>query len=73
MQTIKLKISDKVYDNLMWLLSKFNKDEVEILSDTESYIDNQKYLQNELNEILTGKAKFHSIEEFEKHLDDSIS
>lgn len=73
MQTIKLKISDKVYDNLMWLLSKFNKDEIEILSDTESFIDNQKYLQNELNEILAGKAKFHSIEEFEKHLDDSIS
>jgi len=31
MQTIKLEISDKVYNNLMWLLSRFNNDEVEIL------------------------------------------
>lgn len=71
-QTLKLKISDKVYDNIVWFLSKFNKDEVEIISDTESFSNNQAYLQNELDEILTGKAELHSIEEFEQQLDEVI-
>ena len=30
MKTIQLKISDKVYDKFLWLLSNFSKEEVEL-------------------------------------------
>ena len=72
MHTIRLKISDKVYDKLIWLLSKFNKDEIEIVSDTENYTETKEYLENELNEILNGKASFRTLEEFDKNLEDTI-
>ncbi len=72
MHTIRLKISDKVYDKLIWLLSKFNKDEIEIVSDTENYTETKEYLENELNEILNGKASFHTLEEFDKNIEDTI-
>ena len=73
MHTIKLKISDKVYDKLLWLLSKFNKDEVEIVSDDDTFAETQQYLEKELNEIFNGKANFDSLEEFDRKLEDSIS
>lgn len=73
MRTLQLKISDKVYDKIIWLLSKFNKDEVEIISDTMSYSATKEYLEGELNEIQEGKATFHTIEELDKNLEDTIS
>ena len=72
MQTIRLRIHDKVYDKLMWLLSKFNKDEIEIITEDSSFVDIQKYLQNELDDINSGKAKFQSIDELESRLDNAI-
>ncbi len=72
MHTIKLKIGDKVYDKLMRLLSKFNKDEVEIVSDVDTYAETQQYLKKELDEIFNGEATFHTLEEFDKKLEDSI-
>lgn len=72
MHTIKLKISDEVYDRLLWLLNKFNKDEVEIVSDVDTYAETKYYLKKELNEIYNGEATFHSLEEFDEKLEDSI-
>jgi hypothetical protein len=72
MQTVRLRINDKVYDKVMWLLSKFNRNEIEIIPDDSSYIKYQEYLQNELDEINNGKAKFQSIDELEARLDNVI-
>jgi len=72
MQTVRLKINDKVYDKVMWLLSKFNRNEIEIIVDDSTYNENQEYLQNELDEINSGKAKFQSIDELESRLDNAI-
>ena len=72
MRTIQLKINDKVYDRILWLLSKFNKEEVEIISDDQDFSANQEYLQKELNEIESGKAKFYSQDEIDKRLDQVI-
>jgi len=35
MQTIRMVVSDKVFDNLMWFLSRFNSDEIQVI--TEGY------------------------------------
>ncbi len=72
MHTIQLKINDKVYDKFLWLLSKFTKDEIEIINEEQDFISTQKYLQKELEEIENGQAKFISQKEMEKRLDQTI-
>jgi len=69
MHTIKLKISDTVYERFLWLLSKFNKEEVEILSEENDFTTTKSYLENELEEIVSENASFYSQEELENRLD----
>ena len=69
MQVIKLKVKDSIYEKLIALLGKFNKDEVEIIHDDKEFRLNQKYLEIELKEILDGKAKLIDIDDAEKQLD----
>jgi len=72
MQTVKLRVNDGVYDKLIWLLSKFGKDEIEIIPETSDFAENQKYLSGELSEIRNGKARFMEIDEVEQRLDNII-
>lgn len=72
MHTIQLKISEKVYDKFLWLLSKFSKDEIEIVSEPNDFLATKAYLQKELDEIQEGNAKFISHDEFENRLDQII-
>ena len=67
MHILRLKVSDKIYHNLIWLLSKFTKEEVEVLTD-DTFVKNQKYLEAELHEITEGKAAFLSFAEAEEKL-----
>ncbi len=73
MQTIRLRVNDKVYEKLIWLLKKFNKTDIEIISEDENFLKDKAYLQRELNEIDNGKAVFYSLEELEDELDKVIS
>ena len=72
MHTIQLKINDKVYDKFIWLLSKFNKVEIEIVSETSDFKSTQNYLQKELEEIESGKANFLSQQDFENRLNNIV-
>jgi hypothetical protein len=72
MHTVKLRVNDGVYDKLILLLSKFNKDEVEIIPETADFAMNQKYLLDEFNEILNGKARFIEMDEAELRLENII-
>ena len=72
MRTIQLKINEKVYDKFIWLLSKFTKDEIEIVSDSSDFKTSQDYLSKELNEIESGKANFISQQNFEDRLNEII-
>ena len=67
MHILRLKVNDHIYDKLIGLLNKFNKEEVEVLSD-DTFVKNQKYLEAELREITEGKAAFLSFEEAEERL-----
>ena len=73
MQTLKLRVNDRVYEKLISLLSKFNKDEVEIIPENTDFVKNQNYLAGELNEILKGKANFIEMDEAEQRLENSIN
>ena len=72
MHTLKLKINDQVYDKLIWLLSKFSKDEVEIIMDESNFNETKKYLDAELDEIKSGKAMFFTVNEAEQRLENLI-
>jgi len=72
MHTVRLRVNDGVYEKLIGLLSKFNKDEVEIIPETSDFITNQNYLSDELNELLNGNSRFIEIEEAELRLENII-
>jgi hypothetical protein len=72
MHTIRLKVNDKIYDKLLWLLSKFSRDEVEIEVEDSTFIHDQKYLEKELQEIISGEANFIGVEEAEERLSNRI-
>jgi hypothetical protein len=72
MHTIRIRVNDKVYDKLMWLLGKFSSDEVEIIAEDKEYSQNQKYLANELNDIVEDNATFIDYDEAEKRLENII-
>lgn len=72
MHTLKLKINDQVYDKFIWLLEKFSKDEVEIIMDESYFNETKKYLDAELDEIISGKAKFFTVNEAEQRLENLI-
>ena len=72
MQTIRLRINDRIYDKLIWLLSKFNNDEIEIITENSEFIENQEYLTSEFNEIIQGKAVFVDINEVNERLEKII-
>jgi len=73
MQTVRLRISDKVYDHLMWFLSRFSSDEIQVLKESDEYISIRNYLQGELNLLEEGKTEYISLEELEKQLEATIS
>jgi len=73
MHTLKLRVNDIVYDKFIWLLSKFDNNEIEIISETSDFLKDQKYLAYELKEILEGKATFIGVEEAEKRLENIIN
>jgi hypothetical protein len=72
MHTVRLKINDKVYDGFTWLLSKFSKDEVEVIQEDSEFIENQIYLAAELKDINEGKAVFYNLAEVEERLEKII-
>lgn len=69
MHTLRLRVDNKVYKNLMWFLSRFSADEIHIEEDTDIFISTKQYLEKELNTIVEGKAKFISVEQLDEDLE----
>ena len=72
MHSVKLKIDDKIYDNLLWLLSKFSRDELEIVIEDTNIQEHKLYLEAELKEVMEGNAKFYSMKEVDERLNKII-
>ncbi len=72
MQTIRLRISENIYDRLLGLLSKFNKDEIEIIHENHEFIEIQRHLDHEFHEIQEGKAEFIELTEADDRLEKII-
>ena len=72
MQTIRLRVNDKAYKNLIRLLSKFSKDEVEVIEENDTFLSIQQYLEKELASVEEGTAKYTTIEALEDRLDATL-
>jgi uridine kinase len=72
MQTIRLRVNDRVYKSLIKLLSKFGKDEIQVIEEDDNYLSIQQYLKKELSTVEDGSAEYIDIEELENTLDATI-
>jgi hypothetical protein len=72
MQTVKLRIHESVYNQLMWLLKRFSKNEIEVIKETDEFISVQEYLTEELKTIETGEAEFINLDQLNRELESTI-
>ena len=72
MATLKLKVSDKALDKVVWLLRQFKQEEVEIIETDDSFEADKEYVQQELRRLETGESKSYTIDEVDKILENSI-
>ena len=72
MQTIRLRVNEKVYKNLIRLLSKFSKEEIQVIEENDTFLSVQQYLEKELSSVEDGSAEYISIEKLENRLDATI-
>lgn len=74
MDTIRIKIKNKeTYSHLMWFLKKFDKDELQMVEEENSFDSIKKQLHEELESIDNGKSTLTPLDEYEKELDQLIS
>ena len=72
MQTIRLRVNEKVYKNLIRFLSKFSNDEIQVIEENETYLSIQQYLEKELAIVEDGSAEYTTIEDLENILEATI-
>lgn len=72
MQTIRLRVNERVYKNLIRLLSRFSKEGVQVIEEDEKYLSIQQYLDKELSTVEDGAAEYIDIDELDKTLDATI-
>ncbi len=56
----------------MWFLSRFKKDEINIIQENDNFLSVQEYLQKELDNIDKGKTSFIDIDQLDLELENSI-
>jgi len=56
----------------MWFLSRFKKDELQVIEEDQEFLSVQQYLQKELAAIEEGEAEFITIDELDKDLQATI-
>lgn len=72
MQTIRLQVSRGAYKHLMLFLSRFKKEEIQIIKEDEEFVSVQNYLKEELASIEDGNAEFVDIDQLDAELETTI-
>jgi len=73
MATIRLNISDHLYDEFMQLLTRFRPEDVKVIDESMAYQDARDYVTKELERLNAGNSKTYSLEDAERILNESIS
>ncbi len=72
MQTIRLRINDKIYNHLMWFLKRFTKEELQVIREDNEFLSVKEYLNQELEKVENGKAGFLTIDQLDDELEATI-
>ena len=72
MQTIRLRVNEKIYKNLMWFLSRFNKEEIQVIQEDDEFLSVKHYLEKELKNIENGNVESIGIEQLDKDIEATI-
>ena len=72
MQTIRLRVNDKIYNHLMWFLKRFNKEELQVIREDKEFLSIQEYLNQEFEKIENGTAKFLTVDQLNDELEATI-
>ncbi|MEQ9289343.1 MAG: hypothetical protein RIG77_20615 [Cyclobacteriaceae bacterium] len=72
MATLKLKVSDKILDKVVWLLSQFKTEDVQILESDEQFEADKLYAQNELARLESGASGSYTIDQLDELLEKTI-
>jgi hypothetical protein len=72
MQTIRLRVNEKVYQHLMWFLRKFTKEELEIIEEDAAFSNAQKELKQDLAQLKKGEAEFLDIDQLDQELENTL-
>ncbi len=56
----------------MWFLRRFNKEEIQVIRETNEFLSIQEYLNKELEKIENGTAEFTSIDQLDSELETTI-
>jgi hypothetical protein len=72
MLTIRLRINENIAKHVLFFLNKFDKEEVEIIAESEDFFKAQNLLNKELSYIESKNAEFYTVEEVEIELEKNI-
>ena len=72
MATIKLKVSDKILDKVLWLLGQFKSEDLQVLESDAQFEADKLYVQNELLRLESGESKSYTIDQLDELLEKSI-
>ncbi len=72
MRTIRLRVNDRIYKNLMWFLQRFSREEIQVIQENNEFLSIQQYLKNELLAVEEGSAEYISLIELDKDLESLI-
>ena len=72
MTTIRIRVSEKVLDKFVWLLGRFNSDEIEVIEESEEFIRTRKMLHERAAQLEKGDVKTYSIQEADAILEETI-
>lgn len=73
MTTLKIKIDDKALEKVLWLLSHFTKDEVEIDTNDLEFIKNKAAIKTELDRMKKGEAEYITEDEMTAQVNDMLA
>ena len=57
----------------MWFLSRFHKEELEVIEEDQEFISIREYLRKELSKIEEGSAEYITLDQLDKELENTIS
>lgn len=72
MATLTLQVKDSILEQVLSLLSQFDRSEVEVMEQDAAFLAQRRHLHEQTARIERGEAKTYSIEEVDAYLEDVI-